>query len=98
MTRLHRPSLKWTGIIAATLLAVICGAVFIVVARYEASINGVVSQSLGTDFTMRGRASVRLFPRPGLRLRDIHLSKGTTEILSAEALDVSPHWISLLLH
>jgi len=87
------------GIFAATVLVVaICVAVFFDVNRYKPSIEQAVSQSLAMKFEIRGKAALQLFPRPRLTLRDIHLTKDTSEILSAEELQVSPRWIPFIIH
>jgi uncharacterized protein involved in outer membrane biogenesis len=77
---------------------IVCVAVFPDVNRYKTSIEEAVSQSLGMKFEIRGNVAFHLLPRPRLALEDIHLAKGTSEILSAEELQVSPRWIQFLLH
>jgi uncharacterized protein involved in outer membrane biogenesis len=99
MNKPSRGFLIGTGILAATLLIAVASiALFLDVDRYKGPIEAAVSASLGMDFKIRGRASLRLFPRPRLSLPDIHLSNGANEILSAEELQASPRWIRLLLH
>lgn len=92
--------LIWAGGVAAAivLVAAVCFAVFSDVNRYKPSIEEAMSQSLGMKFEIRGNVALRLLPRPGLSVRDIHLTKGVSEILSAEELQVSPRWIPLVLH
>jgi AsmA protein len=86
------------GVVAATVLVVtVCVAVFLDVNRYKPSIEDAVSRSLGMEFRIRGNVALQLFPRPRLSLQDIHLTKATSEILSAEELQVSPRWIPLIL-
>jgi hypothetical protein len=99
MTKLGRRLLIGAGTLAATLFIGVAGiALFLDVDRYKRSIEAAVSESLGMDFKIRGNASLRLFPRLRLKLPDIHLSNGNSEILSAEELQASPSWIRLLLH
>jgi hypothetical protein len=83
---------------AIVLVVIVCVAVFPDVNRYKTSIEEAVSQSLGMKFEIRGNVAFHLLPRPRLALEDIHLAKGTSEILSAEELQVSPRWIQFLLH
>lgn len=99
MTRLGRRVLIGAGALAATVLVVtVCVAVFVDVHRYKPSIEEAVSQSLGMEFEIRGKVALQLLPRPRLALQDIHLTKETSEILSAEELQVSPRWIPFVLH
>ena len=100
MPRLDRRGLIWLGGIAAAIVLVagVCFAVFVDVNRYKPSIEAAISQSLGMEFEIRGNVALRLLPRPALSARDIHLTKGTSEILSAEEIQVSPRWIPLVLH
>lgn len=97
MTKLGRRTLIGTGILAAAVLVVaVCVQVFLDVDRYKPSIERAVSQSLAMRFEIRGKAALQLFPRPRLTLPDIHLTKDTSEILSAEELQVSARWIPLV--
>ncbi len=99
MEKLGRRVLIGTGIFAAAVLVVaICVAVFFDVDRYKPAIEEAVSKSLGMEFKIRGKASLRLFPRPRLTLPDVHLSHGGRDILSAEELLAAPRWIPLILH
>jgi AsmA protein len=97
MTKLGHRVLIGTGILAATILVVaVCVPVFFDVDRYKPSIEEALSRSLAMEFEIRGKAALRLLPRPRLTLRDIHLTKDTSEILSAEELRVSLRWIPLI--
>jgi len=88
-----------TGILAAAVLILaVCVAVFFDVDRYKPSVEAAVSKSLAMEFTIRGKAALRLLPRPGLTLRDIHLTREKSEILSAEELQVSPRLLPLIFH
>jgi AsmA family len=99
MARLDPRVLIGTGVVAAVVVVVaVCVAVVPDVNRYKPSLEEAVSQALGMEFEIRGNVALRLFPHPGLSMRDIHLTKGTSEILSAEELQVSPRWIPLILH
>ena len=87
------------GSLAATLLILAVGVVLLFdVDRYKPSIEAAASEALGLELKIRGRASLRVFPRPRMILPDVHLSRGANEILSAEELQASPRWIPLLLH
>jgi uncharacterized protein involved in outer membrane biogenesis len=98
MERRSQRLLIGMGVVAATVLVVtVCVAVFLDVNRYKPSIEDAVSRSLGMEFRIRGNVALQLFPRPRLSLQDIHLTKATSEILSAEELQVSPRWIPLIL-
>ncbi len=99
MKKLARRVLIGTGIFAAAVLILaVCVAVFFDVDRYKPSIEAAVSKSLAMEFTIRGKAALQLLPRPGLTLRDIHLTKEKSEILSAEELQVSPRLLPLIFH
>lgn len=99
MNKPGRKVLIGTGILAATLLVIAASlALFLDVDRYKPSIEAAVSKSLGMEFELRGKASLRLLPRPRLTLLDVHLSNGENEILSAEGLEASPRWIPFILH
>jgi uncharacterized protein involved in outer membrane biogenesis len=99
MARLDPRVLIGTGVVAAIVVVVaVCVAAFPDVNRYKPSLEEAVSQSLGIEFEIRGNVALRLVPHPGLSMRDIHLTKGTSEILSAEEIQVSPRWIPLILH
>jgi uncharacterized protein involved in outer membrane biogenesis len=82
---------------AALLVGAAPVALFLYVGRSTPSIEATVSRSLGMEFQVLGGMSLRLLPHPGLSLRDVHLSSGGIEILSAEQLQVSPRWIPLIL-
>lgn len=88
-----------TGVVAAIVLVVAVGVALAPdVNRYTPSIEAAVSQSLGMRFEIRGRAALHLLPRPRLTVRDVHLTNGTSEILAAEEIQISPRWIPLILH
>jgi len=99
---MHTPSRKAlivTGIVAATLLVVAGGVALLLDAdRYKSSIESKVSAALGMEFKIRGRASLQLLPRAQLTFRDIHVSSGKTEILSADVVQAAPRWMQLLFH
>jgi uncharacterized protein involved in outer membrane biogenesis len=97
MTKASRRILIGTGILAAALLVLaVCVPVFVGGDRYKPAIEQAVAQSFAVQVEIRGKAALRLLPRPRLTLRDIHLTKDTSEILSAEELQVSARWIPLI--
>jgi uncharacterized protein involved in outer membrane biogenesis len=97
MTKLGRRVLIGTGILAAALLVLaVCVPAFVGGDRYKPAIEQAVAQSLAVQVEIRGKAALQLLPRPRLTLRDIHLTKDTSEILSAEELQVSARWIPLI--
>ncbi len=99
MKKPGRRLLIGTAILAATLLIVSAGiALFFDVDRYKPSIAEAVSESLGMEFQIRGKASLQLLPRSRLTLRDIHLTNGESEIFSAEELQVFPRLIPFIFH
>ncbi|TFH64844.1 MAG: AsmA family protein, partial [Gemmatimonadales bacterium] len=99
MARLGRRLLIGTLVFAAIVLVVaVCVAVFLDVNRYKPSIENAVSNSLGMEFRIRGNVALQLLPLPQLKVRDIHLTNGTSELLSAEELQVSPRLIPFILH
>jgi AsmA protein len=97
MTKLGRRVLIGTGILAAALLVLaVCVPAIVGGDRYKPAIEQAVAQSLAVQAEIRGKAALRLVPRPRLTLRDIHLTKDTSEILSAEELQVSARWMPLI--
>jgi AsmA-like C-terminal region len=96
--RISRKAWIGAGIVAAALLVVSCAALLLGVDRYTTSIESTASAALGMNFKVRGKASFQLFPRAQLTLRDIHVSDGGIEVLSADAVQATTHWVPLLLH
>ena len=98
MNRLARRSLIGTGILVAAWLIVAAGiALLLDVNRHKPAIEAAVSQSLGMDFTIGGKVSLRLLPRARLILPDVRLSDGKQEILTADFVRAAPRWIPFLL-
>lgn len=99
MARLGRRLLVGTLVFAAIVLVVaVWAAVFLDVNRYKPSIENAVSTSLGVEFRIRGNVALHLLPLPRLKVRDIRLTNGTSELLSAEELQVSPRLLPFIFH
>lgn len=99
MTKPGRRALIGAGILAATVLVVaLCVQMLVDVDRYKPAIEEACSRSLTMACEIRGKAALQLVPLPRLGLRDIHLTKGTSEVLSAKEARLSPRWIPLILH
>ena len=85
------------GILA--LLLVVAGAAIVLLADVNAHkprIEAAVSDALGMEFRIRGKAGLRLFPSAGIALSDIRLQNRGTELATVENLRVGVRLAPLL--
>lgn len=95
---LRRRILIGTAITAATVVGIAAVlAWYLDPERRKASIEASVSKTLGHAFMIRGKASLRFFPRIRLTLLDIHVADSATELFSAAAFSGYPRLIPFLL-
>jgi AsmA protein len=97
--------LKWVGIIVGALIVLIIALLLIVprfvdINKYKPRIEGMVSETTGTPFSIGGDIDLSLFPWVGFSLSDVHLgnAKGFKEkdFLSVEHFEVRVKLIPLI--
>lgn len=85
------------GVLAGILLLAGVAVVFLVdVNAHKPRIEAAVSDALGMEFRIQGKAGLRLFPGVGIALSDIRLHNRGAELASAETLRVGVKLLPLL--
>ena len=81
-------------------LLVLAGAAIVLlvdVNAHKPRIETAVSDALGMEFRIRGKAGLRLFPSAGIALSDVRLRNRGTDLATAETLRVGVRLLPLLL-
>lgn len=81
-------------------LLVLAGAAIVLlvdVNAHKPRIESAVSDALGMEFRIRGKAGLRLFPPAGIALSDVRLRNRDTDLATAETLRVGVKLLPLLL-
>ncbi len=87
------------GILVGLLvLAGVAILVFVDVNAHKPRIETAVSDALGMEFRIRGKAGLRLFPSAGIALSDVRLRNRDTELATAKTLRVGVELLPLLLN
>jgi AsmA protein len=85
------------GVLAGLLVLAGVAVVFLVdVNAHKPRIEAAVSDALGMEFRIHGKAGLRLFPSAGIALSDIRLRNRGAELASAETLRVGVKLLPLL--
>jgi hypothetical protein len=83
------------GVLVVGLIAFV---LFFDVNRYKPQIEAAVNQSSGLNLKILGKASLVLFPRIRIALKEAHLSNQGKEIFKANEIQIAPRLISYLIH
>ena len=85
------------GVLAGLLVLAGVAVVFLVdVNAYKPRIEAAVSDALGMEFRIQGKAGLRLFPSTGIALSEIRIRNRGAELASAETLRVGVKLLPLL--
>lgn len=75
-------------LVALVVLAAVAILVLVDVNAHKPRIESAVSDALGMEFRIRGKARLRLFPKAGIVLSDVRLRNSGTDLAAAETLRV----------
>ena len=92
-----RKLLIGAGILAGTLVVFAVGvSLFFDVNRYKPQIENALAQATGMKLNIKGKATLKVFPKLRVALNDVHLSNAGREFFEAKELEVSPQAVPFL--
>src|SRR4051812_19407505 len=99
MRKAVRRSLVGAGVLVAVFaLVLFYAAFFFDVNHYKPQIQGAVDKATGMDLRINGAASLKVFPRIRVALKDVHLFNRGKELFAAGEVQAAPQLIPYLFH
>lgn len=102
MGKVARRLLIGAGVAFGAIFLVAVGiGLFFDVNHYKPQIQAAVAKATGMDLRINGKASLKLFPRVRIGLRDAHLQNPSypgKDVFAARELEVAPRIIPFVLH
>jgi uncharacterized protein involved in outer membrane biogenesis len=87
-----------TALVALIIVVLVGFGLFFDVNRYKPQIEAAVTKSSGMNLKINGKASLKVFPRIHIALKDVHLSNQGIQLFAVNEIQVAPRLIPFALH